>query len=511
LTIQINILKSALVFGALFLLSAVSFSQEDALELLPGSEVLKFNEETGVHRLLGNVNFKYQGNLMFCDSAHYHQRSKTVRAYGHVHINKRDTLNLFCDSLFYDGRTRKAKLWGNVRVRDSEYKLTTDTLDYDARASRASYHYGGRVESTLSKEVLTSRAGYLYPNSKDFFFRGDVRYEGNDLEMETDTLQYTYGKKTAYFFGPTSILSDGTSIYCESGSYSTQTKEGELYGSASIVQGSEYIVGDTLLYRPEQGESIGIGNVLYYDTTQAIAFSGNYAYTSDSLNYSFLTGRALATKEMKDDTLYIHADTLFMEKIDTTDIVKAYKNARIYSTKIQGRADSIVYAMDKERIELFFSPIIWSNAAELKGDFMDVHITDSSIHKINIYDNSTILMEVQSEKYYNQIAGKNINAYFKQNELRRAIVNGNAMTVFFPEDEIKTDSLITKKRMGMNRLYASDLRIDIDSNELTGITYQEAPDGAFYPIDQIKEAEQFVPGFNWKSILRPKDLEDLFE
>jgi hypothetical protein len=54
------------------------------------------------------------------------------------------------------------------------------------------------------------------------------------------------------------------------------------------------------------------------------------------------------------------------------------------------------------------------------------------------------------------------------------------------------------------------LRIDIDSNEITGVTYIDQPDGAFYPMDQIVKSEQFIPGFDWKEALRPKKLEDIF-
>ncbi len=63
--------------------------------------------------------------------------------------------------------------------------------------------------------------------------------------------------------------------------------------------------------------------------------------------------------------------------------------------------------------------------------------------------------------------------------------------------------------MGMNRLYSSSLYIKIDSNEIESITYNNEPDGVFYPIDQIKEDEQFVPNFTWKIALRPKKIEDL--
>jgi hypothetical protein len=63
--------------------------------------------------------------------------------------------------------------------------------------------------------------------------------------------------------------------------------------------------------------------------------------------------------------------------------------------------------------------------------------------------------------------------------------------------------------MGMNRLYASRLRIDVDSNEIVGVSYIDQPDGKFYPMDKIQKDEMFVPGFIDRSALRPKDREDL--
>lgn len=505
-----NILRSALLISALFFFNGIITAQNELI-LLPGSEHLYFDQIKGIQRLVGNVNFEYQGNLMYCDSAHYHSRKKTVIAYGHVHINKKDTLNLFCDSLFYDGRTKKAKLWGNVRVRDNEYKLTTDTLDYDASIGQGSYHYGGTVISTLNQEKLNSRVGYFYPNSKDFFFSHDVIYKGKELEMHTDTLQYRYNQKRAYFYGPSDIYTEDATMFCHSGWYDTETGEGTLINEAAIWSKSKYISGDTLIYHPKIRLSIGIGNVCFTDTTEKMEFSGGYAYSSDSLHYTMVTKDPLATKYMSDDTLNIHADTLYMNQNDSTDYIRGWHGVRIYSRKIRGRADSLSFASDTGKIELFYDPIIWSENAELKGEFMDVDVTDSSILRINIYDKSSILMEVEKEQYYNQIAGKNINAYFSGNDLKKALVNGNAMTIFFPEDEEKTDTLITKKRMGMNRLYASDLRIDIDSNEITGITYIEEPDGVFYPMDKLNKDEQFIPYFDWKAALKPDSIEDLFK
>jgi lipopolysaccharide assembly outer membrane protein LptD (OstA) len=146
----------------------ISFAQKNILELMPGSERLTFNEKLGANMLAGNVHFIYQGNNMYCDSAVYFEDRQYVKAYGHVHIQKKGEMNLFCDSLWYDGKTEIANLWSHVRARDQEYKLTTDSMEYYSGLDRAVYRHGGRVESNDGKDVLTSKIGYFYPDQKSF-------------------------------------------------------------------------------------------------------------------------------------------------------------------------------------------------------------------------------------------------------------------------------------------------------------------------------------------------------
>ena len=93
---------------------------------------------------------------------------------------------------------------------------------------------------------------------------------------------------------------------------------------------------------------------------------------------------------------------------------------------------------------------------------------------------------------------------FEKNELIRSDVKGNAHTIYFPIEEQKTDTSYLQKRIGMNRVLASDLRIYVDKGEVKGITYFEKPDGIFYPMNQINKDEQFIKGFKLFPTLRPQ-------
>jgi lipopolysaccharide export system protein LptA len=512
LKLKFKISKIALVLSAIFLLSFSGWSQNSIIELLPGSYKMVYSEALGAHRLVGGgVNFVYQGNKMYCDSAHFFVQKNEVRAYGNVHINNRDTLNLFCDSLYYSGGTKKAKLWGNVRVRDRDYKLTTDTLEYDARKGQAIYRHGGRVESIVTQEVLTSRVGYFYPDSKNFSFSGKVKFRGTDLTMTTDTLRYQYLQKKVYFYGPTVIHSKGSVITCERGWYQTETEEGVLQKNATITKESKFISGDSLYVNPQKGFSIGKGHVVYRDTAQPSSFKGDYAYLSDTAKYAYLTGNALLEYRLKKDTLYLHGDTLYsyQDSLNELKSVRAYSAVSFFSRDFQGKCDSLSFSKTDNRLEMYDAPIVWSKNAELKGLFMVVHLQDTLIQSVEILEKAATIIEVDSGQYYNQVGGRNMFAYFKNNVLIRVDVKGNAQTVYYPEETKENDSVVEIKRTGMMRVYSSDLRVYLDSGEVQGITYLDQPDGVFYPMDKINPEEQFVQGFSWDPLLRPASIEDL--
>lgn len=500
----------ALIISASFFWPLLNYGQGKTLELLPGSEKLGYDSKSGAHRLVGTVNFVYQGNTMYCDSAHYFDKQQRVKAFGKVHIVK-DAINLYCDSLDYNGKTKKAKLWGHVRVRDQEYKLSTDSLDYDAKKGRATYANWGKIESISSKEVIKSKVGYFYPDTKDFFFSGKVQYKNEELSMTTDTLQYRYAKQLTQFFGPTTILRGDTKMFCERGWFNVQTQEGSLIKNAWVKQEARTMIGDTLLYQPQLGKSIGKGHVEIHDTLEKTIFYGDYAVNSDTTHSQFLTGHVLARKVNSKDTIYVHADTLFNQN-DTLNkglYTKAFHNVKVFNSTVQAVCDSLYMNQQPQVLNLFYSPILWSRNAELKGDTMRIFLNDSVIERVEIRTKSSVVMELDSGTYYNQVAGQFINAYFFKNELIRTDVRGNAQTVFFPEEELKTDTLVTVKRKGMNRLYSSDINIYLDSGEVTGITYLEKPDGVFYPMNQINKDEQFIPNFKWNPMLRPKSWEEI--
>jgi len=285
-----------------------------------------------------------------------------------------------------------------------------------------------------------------------------------------------------------------------------------LQGNAMIDQKPRLIHGDSLYYNPKQKIAIGQGHISVLDTAQKVEFRGGHFYSNELLGKDVLSDQPWVRLMKSKDTVYFRADTLIHQRdtLNKTLSVSGKCNVKIFQNNIQGTADSLYYDKPAGFMDMWGSPHFWSHNSELSGDSIRVYVkNDSIIEKVHLRYNAFAANEVDSGNYYNQLAGKEIWAYFKENELVKAQVLANARTVYFPTDTVKTDTSVVIDRKGMNRIYAADLNVYLDSGEVTGITFIRQPEGIFYPMDQLDPQEQFLQGFTWSPLLRPKSWREI--
>lgn len=493
---------------AFFLIATFFWMQakgQGTLQLLPGTQKV-YAIQNGIHRLVGSVSFVYQGNTMYCDSAHYNEKAKEVHAYGNVHIQK-DGVNLYADSIFYAEKQKYAKLWGHVRARDNAYKMSADSMDYDAKRGRAIFRSAGTIASTLSDEKITCERGYFYPSNGSFFFSGKVHYTKADLDVKTDTLQFAYEQQKLYFLGRTQMRNDSTQIYCRKGWYDVQNESGALYQHAEIFQKNQIIKGDTLFINTKSNDYEGRGSVYYKDVDKQIALLGQKAVFSDTKHLAFVSGNSLGLMKYQNDTLYFHADTLHLKRdsLNRSEYLVANRDFRFLHPKLQGIGDSTVFSFKEQVLTLGKNPILWAQKGELKSTAARVYFADTLFERIELDQKASVLFELQKDSLYNQMASKQIVAYFDTSgALHEVIASGQAWTIFYPETTKRSnDTTVQMQREGLNRLFAEQLKIELKNGELQQITYFDKPDGIFYPMNAIDEKERWISGFQWNPELRP--------
>jgi hypothetical protein len=205
---------------------------------LKRADVLEYDERLGhkARRLIGNVQFEHEGTLMDCDSAYLYS-SNSLDAFGHVHINKGDSMLMWCEKLFYDGETKKARAIDSVKMDDGDMILESDLVLYDMETDIADYFDGGKI--TSGQDTLTSLQGIYYSDLNNFHFTDSVVLRNPNYLLNCDTMVFNTVTEISYFYGPTTIVSDENTIYCENGWFDTKKDVSQFNQNAVMYAKSQ--------------------------------------------------------------------------------------------------------------------------------------------------------------------------------------------------------------------------------------------------------------------------------
>ena len=508
---------------------------------------LQFDKKlgNGAQRLIGDVRFRQDNTIMFCDSAFLY-KDNSLDAFGHIHIQQGDSIHLYGDLLKYNGNTKKALITKNVVVNKGDMQLTTEELNYDVATSVGFYVTPARI---INKEnTLTSNTGYFFAKSNDLTFRKNVvltnlptGQAGPQFVINCDTMRYNTSTKITYFIGPTTIKSKDNLIYAEDGWYDTYKDQSRFSKNSYILTKEQKMYGDSLYYYRKKVIGRAIKNVQIIDTAQNIDIKGQYAIYYEFKDLSVVTGDALLTQIYEKDTLYMHADTLkaigskvkkdpknitakekptaTKRKIlemkivgkDTTIIYEniktdnqqlyAYHKVKFYKNDLQGKCDSLFYSTADSAMRMYGEPVLWSDENQLTSDSIKVITGSKSIRSIDLRGSAFIVSEEDSLRF-NQIRGKMMKGYFQKNKLYLVNVEGNGQTLYFikEKDELKA----------VNRADCSDLRVYLKDNKVDKITFITKPDATLFPLDQVDVKELKLKDFNWKKTDRPLSVKDIF-
>jgi len=480
------------------------FAQKTTKVILKGADDLIMDDhfDKNIQRLIGNVVMLHDSTYFYCDSAWLNRKANNFQAFSKVHIVVSDTLEIFSDSLNYDGTTRIADLYGNVKLIDNRATLTTDHLTYDRKTNIAYYYTGAVIVS--DSNVLTSDIGHYYTNSKEAYFRDKVVLTNPDYVMNSDTLMYNTTSKTAWFYGPTTIVGEEDSIYCEDGWYNTDMDVSRLKKNVFIRHTEQVLMGDTVFYRRSPGYGLAENNVTLHDIEQDIYVHGHLGEYDDEERYAYVTDSALAVMPDKHDSLFMHADTLWMftDIAGKADVMKAYYKVKFFRTNMQGMCDSLVYHFKDSTIIMYNDPVMWSEENQLTSDSVKIVIANNEIDTMVLY-NSCFIISKDDTASYNQIKGRTMIGYFKKNEIVRIRVTGNAETLYYLREE-------NKDLIGIQKAISNRMVIYLDSNKIRGFTYIDKPDGAIHTVTELTGNDLILRDFKWIEGRRPWKKEDVF-
>lgn len=510
---RVTLVVTLCLFG-LCLLQAMtpprSRKKSEERVFLNHSDVLKYDmygANPGAQVLKGHVSFSHAGAHLTCDSAYFYQESNSVKAFGHVRFRQGDTLSLTCDRAFYDGEGQMMEARNHVVLRHHRRVLNTDSLNYDRLYNNAYFFEGGTLVDGKSR--LVSDWGEYNLDSKEAHFYYNVKLRsGKDL-ITTDTLHYDTRKSMAHVVGPSKITSGNSVVNTKDGFYNTKKSQAELFGRSTLEDKDKYVTGDSLYY-VKDGWSTGYGDVVYVDKKNKNSLKCGFMKYNEKTGYGFATKDPVAMDFSRGtDTLFVHSDSMkiYTYHINTDSVyrtVHAFRKVRAFRTDVQAVCDSLVFSSLDSCMTMYRDPVVWNGNRQLLGEQIKVYMNDSTIRMAHIHGQALSVEQMPDKEHYNQVAARDMKAYFEGGQVRMAESIGNVEVVYYPVDD-KDTSLI-----GLNYTQTDTMRMYMGPDRKLQKIWMPKAIGTLYPMTQIPPSKKTLPHFAWFDDIRPKSKEDIY-
>ena len=197
-------------------------------------------------------------------------------------------------------------------------------------------------------------------------------------------------------------------------------------------------------------------------------------------------------------------DSLALPRDSIYRLMKGYRDVRIFRSDFQTVCDSIVAISTDSTIHLYIDPVLWNQSNQITSDVMKIYTENSKLQKAEFVGRPVMSSEIDTMTY-NQVTGKLITAYFRNNKIYRNDVDGNVQTIYYMQEDDSPEPV------GLMSIQSGAATYYIDNNTVEGITYRNQPVYSIFPMDKIPETQAlFLEDFKWEGHRRPA-LREVFD
>jgi lipopolysaccharide export system protein LptA len=185
-------------------------------------------------------------------------------------------------------------------------------------------------------------------------------------------------------------------------------------------------------------------------------------------------------------------------------ILIGYHHFKLFKSDLQAKSDSMFYAGSDSTIRCFVKPMMWTQGSQLSGDTIYMQLKHKKLDNMTMFPNAFIAnIEKTDSAHFNQLGGKRMWGYFKDDKLKRMIFLGNAESIYFARDSGKMTI------SGIQRSLSSRITADFKDNKVTNMGFYSKPENRYGPEKKFTEDDKLLKAFIWKPKDRPVSKESI--
>ncbi|MEO7393521.1 MAG: OstA-like protein [Chitinophagaceae bacterium] len=465
---------------------------------------LEYNLNTGIGKYVNGGKVVNRNTVLTSRQGIYYEDTKDI-----YFINKVDVVDprtkIKADSLLYNTLTEKITFIGPTYIKNKDGDIFTTQGNYDLRNGEA--YFG-------NSSVVKDTSGRVYQAINIAFAEklGQVQLEGNAIIKDSTNKFIVTGnqifinqKNNSFLATKKPVLifwQDKDTTYVSADTlFSGFTKK--VSGEDDLVVGTDSINIDSVpvvIKNDTARAAAGLRKKLMQET--ALADSINVPVDSMLVvDSGIVLPRINSIKPLNQSNKKI----IDQNKKDTLiRYFLGYRHVRIFNDSLQAVCDSMFFSGADSVFRLFYEPVIWSGQSQVNGDTIFLYTKNKKADRVQVFDNGMMINKINSQ-FYNQVAGRTINGYFKEGVIDYMKVKGSpAESIYYIQDK---DSAYT----GMNRADGSVIDLYFVKQQLNTVKFLNDVHGKLYPIRQIPQDQKLLKNFNWLDKRRPKNKLELFE
>ena len=459
------------------------------------------------------------------DSAHYYSDTDLAIFFGKTSIWHKDGY-LSCLYGWFDRQNDLFHFSSEAYLQTDKQEVWADTINYNRPLGEVEMYSKVQMRDTIEQMLAFADEAYLLENPETVtltknpsvaYYSVDSTAKSDTVFVRGDTIKMITYKNPKYYPEETvrqvdsslNVLPDSLTehpleiplLLPENDSIAAIDSLGRMLETDGIPppdslrqiaeEKNKMVIADTLQQPPDRRDSLQIVKTTTeqtpIDSVKIIAEEA-VRWVRDSLLKKQPPALVAATDSLPP------TDTLLRR-------VYAYHNVRAYREDGQMVCDSLMYSTLDSITRLYGRPVMWHETYQISSDSMLFHSENQQLTKAEYFSSAFVLFYEQLPNedtiYYNQVKGRDMIGYFRENDLYRFDVEGGAQTVYF----ISEDSLI----VNMNIAESESLVVSVEERKIQRMTYISKIKSDAYPVDYDVPQEQIMlRGFEIREDERPK-------
>lgn len=451
------------------------------------AELIRYNQRDTSFTLIGNSLVTAPGQRADADTIAYLQGRDVFYLSGNARFNDGPRL-VEAEQIFYNAEDKTYSTEGRSFISDPPQILQADRVDFNEDEG-GGFAFGNVIWQDTSAELTIRCMEVFYDQKRDYLkASGGERgrplmitmVEGDSMFMSADTL---LAVRANYLDSLTKPRLDTLQM---------DTLAADSLRSDSLAAIQKIPPEDSISRKEE------ISPQAPAEENQVVE---ERAETTDSI--PLLPLDSLSLDSLSLDTMALDSQLIHSPEEDTSRFVIAYNDVRIFKRNLQALADSLTFNSKDSIFTFFNDPIMWADTTQMSSDTIRIQMKNEAIDRVFLVQKA-IIINSEGEGFYNQIKGKQVTAFFKEDAINRMLVEGNAESIYYGLDE-------NGAYVGVNKTACSEMMIYFKDGSADRIKFLVEPQGAADPMGSVDHNTMRLDGFKWLFELRPKGLDDLFK